>query len=404
MKEKNMHPADEIRGTKSKILSEKQIILGITGSIAAVETIKLARELIRHGAKVTPVMTPNSTKIIHPDAVWFATGKKPIIELTGATEHVTFCGQVKKPADLLLICPCTANTLSKIAHGIDDTSVTTFATTALGSKTPILIVPAMHLSMYNHKIIQENIKKCKKNGIKFIEPEIEKNKAKLPEIDEITANVIRETNKKKLSNKKILIIGGPTSEPVDDVRVITNRSSGKTAIFIAKNAFYQGAQTELWYGKTACEKPPGFIKTTFFETTKDLLQLINKSNLKKYDIIFLCAAISDYLPKKQKGKIPSGKNKLTLELKPSQKIIKIIREKTVKTKIIAFKLETKKEELLEEATKLLKQNNIDYVIGNTIKNLGKNENEIWIFSKNRETVHRKDKKENLAGYILNFVK
>ena len=399
-----MHPADEIRSTKSNLLSKKQIILGITGSIAAVETIKLSRELIRHGAEVIPVMTPNATKIIHPDAIWFATGKKPIIELTGETEHISYCGRVKRPADILLICPCTANTISKIAHGIDDTSVTTFATTALGSKIPIIVVPAMHLSMYDHKIIQENIKKCKKNGIKFIEPKIEKNKAKLPEIEEITANIIREINKEKLTDKKILIIGGPTSEPIDDVRIITNRSSGKTAISLAKNAFYHGAQTELWYGKTASEKPPSFIKTTFFETTNDLLKMINKSNLKKYDIIILCAAISDYIPEKRKGKISSGKNKLILELKPSQKIIKNIREKTSKTKIIAFKLEAKKENLREKSTKLLKQNNIDYVIGNTTKNLGKNENEIWIFSKNGKTIHRKDKKENLAEYILDIVK
>lgn len=400
-----MHPADEIRGTKSNILSKKQIILGITGSIAAVETIKLARELIRHGAKITPVMTPNATKIIHPDAIWFATGEKPIIELTGATEHITFCGQVKKPAALLLICPCTANTISKIAHGIDDTSVTTFATTAIGSKTPIMIVPAMHFSMYNHKTIQENIKKCKKNGIKFVEPKIEKNQAKIPEIEEITANVIREINKKKLNNKKILIIGGPTAEPIDDIRIITNRSSGKTAISLAKNAFYQGAKVKLWYGKTAYEKPPNFIETTFFETTNNLLQLVNKSNLKKYNIIILCAAISDYIPKKQKGKIPSGKNKLIIELKPSQKIIKTIHKKTdKKTKIVAFKLETKKENLEEKSKKLLKQNNVDYVIGNLTKNLGKNENEIWIFSKNRETFYRKDKKENLATYILDFIK
>ena len=122
-----MHPADEIRGSKSKKLSKKRIILGVTGSIASVETIKLSRELIRHGADVIPVMSPSATKIIHPDAIWFATGNKPIIELTGATEHVSYCGLVKNPADLLLISPCTANTISKIAHGIDDTSITTFA-------------------------------------------------------------------------------------------------------------------------------------------------------------------------------------------------------------------------------------------------------------------------------------
>ena len=227
-----MHPAVEIRGSKSKILSKKRIVLAVTGSIAAVENIKLSRELIRHGAEVIPVMSPSATKIIHPDSIWFATGNKPIIELTGATEHVSFCGRVKNPADLLLICPSTANTISKIAHGIDDTSVTTFATTAIGSGVPILIVPAMHLSMYDHKIIQENIKKCKEVGIKFIDPFIEKNKAKMADINEIIAYTIRETGTQDLAKKKILVIGGPTAESIDDVRVA---GVGYTLHFIVKS-------------------------------------------------------------------------------------------------------------------------------------------------------------------------
>ena len=151
-----MHPSDEIRGVKSIRLSKKRIVLGVTGSIAAVECVRLSRELIRHGAEVFPVMTHSATKIIHPGSLEFATGNGPIIELSGKTEHVSFCGRVEKPVDLLLILPCTANTISKIAHGVDDTSVTTFATTAIGSGIPILVVPAMHLSMYDHKIVQES--------------------------------------------------------------------------------------------------------------------------------------------------------------------------------------------------------------------------------------------------------
>ena len=191
-----MHPVNDIIESKSKILKNKTIVLGITGSIAAVETIKLSRELIRHGAKVIPVMSKAATKIIHQDAIWFATGHKPIIELSGKTEHVSYLGRVKKPADLYLICPATANTISKISHGIDDTSITTFATTALGSKIPMIIVPAMHLSMYDNKIIKENIKKLKKNNVHFILPQIIKNKAKLPKQDKIIAEIIKKTYKK----------------------------------------------------------------------------------------------------------------------------------------------------------------------------------------------------------------
>ncbi len=398
-----MHPAEEIKGSKSNILSNKKIVLGITGSIAAVECVKLARELIRYGAEVIPVMTHSATRIIHPDAIWFATGKKPIVELTGATEHVAYCGRVKDPADLLLICPSTANTISKIAHGIDDTSVTTFATTALGSGVPILIAPAMHLSMYDHKIIEENIKKCKKVGIKFIEPFIEKNKAKLPDIDEIVANVFRETGKKDLSGKDILIVGGPTSEPIDDVRIITNRSSGKTAVSLALNAFYRYANVELWYGANSKEKVPDFIKTNYFESIKDLSKLIEKTNIKKFDIIIVCAAISDYVPKKQKGKISSGKNKLTIELKPTLKLLPIMRKKAPKSKIIAFKVEYKKENVKKKSLELLKKNNLDFVIGNTISAFSKNENEILIINKKGKSIHKKGKKEILANDILDII-
>ena len=200
-----MHPVYEIKESKDTLLKNKKIVLAITGSIAAVETVKLSRELIRHGAEVIPVMTKSATKIIHPDALWFATGNKPILELTGATEHVSYLGRVKKPADLLLISPATANTISKISHGIDDTTVTTFVTTAIGSKIPIIIVPAMHLSMYDHKIIQKNIENLKNIGVNFIEPNIEKNKAKLPSIEKIVSKVIKTIGKNDYENKKVLV-------------------------------------------------------------------------------------------------------------------------------------------------------------------------------------------------------
>ena len=398
-----MHPVDEIRGSKSKRLSKKRIVLAATGSIAAVETIKLSRELIRHGAEIFPVMTPSATKIIHPDSLWFATGNKPIIEISGKTEHVTYCGRVKNPADLLLISPCTANTISKIAHGIDDTAVTTFATTAIGSGVPILIVPAMHLSMYDHKIVQENIKKCKKVDIKFVEPLIEKNKAKMADIDEIVSYVIRETGKQDLSKKKILVVGGPTAESIDDVRIITNRSSGKTAVWLAMNAFYRGADVELWYG-FGRERPPNYIKTVGFESINDILKLVKTKNLKKFDVIILCAALSDYIPKKQKGKILSGNDKLVIEMSPTPKIIANLRKKAPNSKIIGFKVEENAVKLKEKARNFLKKNNLDFVIANTISGFDKDENEIWIIDKKGKSVYKKDKKEQLADHILDTVR
>ena len=398
-----MHPTEEIRGIKSKRLFNKRIILAVTGSIAAVETIKLARELIRHGADVYPVMSPSATKIIHPDSLWFATGKKPVIELTGATEHVSFCGKVKKPVDLLLICPCTANTISKIARGIDDTSVTTFATTAIGSAVPILIVPAMHISMYDHKILGKNIEKCKKMGIKFIEPLIEKNIAKMAEINEIVSNVIREIGKKDLVKKKILVIGGPAAEKIDDVRIITNRSSGKTAVGLAKNAFFRGADVELWYG-TGIELVPNYIKKIDFESISDVEKILEKTNIKTFDAIIVCAALSDYIPKKYKGKIRSTKEKFVLEMFPAPKIISKLRKKAPRSKIIGFKLEENKAALKEKSMDLLKKNNLDFVVANLIFGFNVGDNEIWVFDKKGKSFHKKGKKEELADYILDLIK
>jgi len=397
-----MHPADEIRGVKSNKLSNKRIVLGITGSIAAVECVKLSRELIRHGAEVIPVMTHSATKIIHPDSIEFATGNKPIIELSGKAEHVSFCGRVKNPADLLVISPCTANTISKIAHGIDDTTVTTFATTAIGSKIPLLIVPAMHLSMYDHKIVQKNIAECKKNGIKFIDPVIDQNKAKMADIYNIISYIIREIGKNDLAKKKILIIGGATAESIDEIRIITNRSSGKTAVSLAINAFYRGADVELWHGFCRVNIPE-YIKTKQFESTNDLIKMIKPEVIKEFDLIINCAAIADYTPKKVKGKIPSGKTTLVLEMKPTTKVIELLRKNAPKSKIIGFKVEENKNNVKSKSIDLLKKNNLDYVIGNTISGFNSKTNEIWIIDKKGKTISKKGSKDNLANDVLDII-
>ncbi|MFO7677934.1 MAG: bifunctional phosphopantothenoylcysteine decarboxylase/phosphopantothenate--cysteine ligase CoaBC [Thermoplasmatota archaeon] len=395
-----MHPADDLRGIKSNKLFQKRIILAVTGSIAAVETIKLARELIRHGAEVFPVMTSTATKIIHPDALEFATSNKPIIELTGKVEHVYYCGLVKKPVDLVLICPCTANTISKIAHGIDDTPVTTFATTAIGSDIPVIVVPAMHLSMYNHKAVEKNIKKCKKLGVTIIEPAISNTKAKMPGIDEIVSNVIRKSTKKHhLADKDILIIGGATAEPIDNIRILTNISSGKTAVSLAISAYEKGANVELWYGHSM-EPVPLFINVKSFQTVQDIFDLLKK-NKKKFYAVIVCAAIADYIPKKYNGKIPSKKPNLLIECSPAPKVLEEIHKIAPKSKLIAFKAEYNKIAIEKEAEKLLKKYSLYQVIGNTTTAFGSKTNKIVIINRKGEKTVKQGKKELLSEYIIN---
>jgi phosphopantothenoylcysteine decarboxylase/phosphopantothenate--cysteine ligase len=397
-----MHPALELRGKKTHKLLHKRIVLGITGSIAAVECIKLARELIRHGATIYPVMTPSATRIIHPDAIEFATSHQPVTQLTGQTEHVSWCGLVQDPVDLLLISPCTANTISKIARGIDDTPVTTCATTAIGSGVPILLVPAMHLSMYDHRIVQKNIKICQDHGVLFLDPLIAGTKAKLPEISEIVETVIRTIGKKDLKEKKLLIIGGATAEPIDEIRLLTNRSSGKTAISLAINAFERGADVDLWYGY-ASEPVPSFLPFKRFQTITDLLRLMKKTNLKQYDGVIVCAALANYIPKKKKGKIPSGEKTLVIECNQAPIILETLRSSLPHGTLIAFKTEEKKQNVKRKTQQLLIKYHLDGAIGNTLAGFGGDTNEILLVSKRGKSSWKKGKKDDLAFVILDML-
>jgi phosphopantothenoylcysteine decarboxylase/phosphopantothenate--cysteine ligase len=186
------HPSFDIIGTKGEELKNKRIVLGITGSVAAIKSPEIARELMRYGALVFSVMTKMAQKIIHPDLMEWATGNSVIVELTGKIEHI----ELASKADLILIAPATANTISKIACGIDDTPVTSVVSVGFGLKKPILLVPAMHESMFLHPILKQNIQKLLSLGCEFIGPEIKEGKAKIAAVEEIVNTVIKKLSKK----------------------------------------------------------------------------------------------------------------------------------------------------------------------------------------------------------------
>ncbi len=373
-----MHPTRELRGTKSLKLKDKRIVLGITGSIAAVDTVKLARELIRHGAHVFPVMTPAAQRIIHPDAVEFATGNSPILELTGKVEHVALCGMVKDRADLYLIAPATANTVGKMATAVDDTTVTTFATTAFGTGIPILVVPAMHASMYRHPIVHQNIQRLKMLKIGFVDPVKEEGKAKMASLDDIVSRVIRQIGVNDLSKKRVLVIAGRTEERIDQVRAVTNLSSGETGLALAREAYYRGADVTLWMGKCDCELPR-FINTTRFSTLADVVEMSKKI---KANMVLVPAALPDFVPKAKEGKISSEKSRLVLHLMAAEKFLPKLREKT-KGLLVGFKLEVglTGKELKDSATQRLKEHELDLIVANTLSEVKKDKTRVVIIDK-----------------------
>jgi phosphopantothenoylcysteine decarboxylase/phosphopantothenate--cysteine ligase len=391
-----MHPSEGIRCAKSRKLYGKRIVLGITGSIAAVECLELARELIRHGAEVHAVLSPEAEKIITPCSMEFATGLEVITEIDGWVQHVDLLGNTEDKADLLLIAPCTANTVSKIACGIDDTPVTTMATTAIGSKTPVIIAPAMHAAMYDNPIVRTNISALKYIGLEFVGPRMEDGKAKIATNEEIVEAVLRRLGKGDLQGKRVLVIGGSSEEPIDDMRVITNRGTGETAVELAKAAYERGAYVDLWMGR--CSVPlPDYIPTRRFVTVNDLVKMVPCVS---HDIVLVPAALSDFAPKKAEGKLSSDAKGLELVLEPVAKVLPLLRKK--RTRLIGFKAESGigESELVVKAEARLKQYKLDAIVANDLTDVRPGMTSVLFISSKGKYVRLSGTKREVADLIL----
>ncbi|HJH31622.1 MAG TPA: bifunctional phosphopantothenoylcysteine decarboxylase/phosphopantothenate--cysteine ligase CoaBC [Methanosarcinaceae archaeon] len=396
----NSHPTLQIKGQVSKSLAGKTIVIGVTGSIAAVHVVELARELIRNGADVYAVTTPAAERIIHPDALGYATGNEVITKLTGKIEHVEFCG-LNGHADLLLIAPATANTIGKIAQGIDDTPVTTFATTAIGSNIPVVIVPAMHGSMYDHPAVTGNIGKLKEWGLTFIDPRLEEGIAKIAPNDMIVLGVERALGKHDLAGKRIIITSGANAEPIDPIRILTNRSSGKTGVEIAIEAFRRGADVTIVHRNRL-----GIfgIREVFVETANDMTDAVLSELDMEYDALISAAAISDYTIDAASSKIKSGEG-LVLKFKPTRKLIREARDKYPDLAIIGFKAETgvTPDELIKRACDSLSESKLDLVVANEVEisGMGTDGNEVYLVGKDvLKPLHVSGSKHLIASVLL----
>src|SRR5438094_3339347 len=205
------HPSKDITGTSGTQLSGKKIALLVSSSVASFKVPEIARELMRHGADVYAVISPSTEKMIGADLLEWATGNPVVTHLTGKLEHIALGGKSEGHTDLVLVAPATANTIGKLATGIDDTPVTTVAATAIGSRIPVMIAPAMHEPLYDHPIVQENISRLKKIGVECIEPEVSEGKAKIASTEKIVLSVVARytTNQSRdLEGQRVLVIAG----------------------------------------------------------------------------------------------------------------------------------------------------------------------------------------------------
>ncbi len=398
----NRHPSLDIVESYGTELTGKKIVLCVAGSVAAYKSIELARLLMRHGGNVKCVMSNASTKLIKPDYMKWATGNNVITKLTGNMEHIDLADY--KRSDLVIVYPSTANTLGKLATGIDDTPISTILTVAFGSKIPIVMGLAMHRSMYENAAIRKNIAFLEKK-VDFVSPNMIEGKAKAPEPEDVLDFILTKFGQSKiLKGKKVLMTAGPTIEKIDPIRIITNHSTGKTGVLLASELVSAGAKVTLVYGPGITEPPKG-AKIIPVQTVTDMFNEVKKQMNKKFDIVILAAAASDYIPKnKYSKKIKSTRNSLTIELKKAPKIIDHIKKLQKDVFLIGFKAETdiSKKELVIRAKQKLRDSKADMIIANDIgKKYFKDTryNELLIIDSKTIVTIGRNKKERIAKLI-----
>lgn len=387
---RGVHPSKDITGSDGTELAGRKIVICITGSVAAYRAIDLARLLMRRGAEVHAVMTESTAaSLLHPEIMKWATGNDVVTKLTGDLEHVMLADYGM--SDLIIVYPCTANTLGKMAAGIDDTPVTSVLSVALGSKIPIIIAPAMHEAMYENKFIQQNVERLRMH-VTFIDPSIEEGKAKVAEPEQVVCAATAILSKGALSGKRLLVTAGSTVEHIDPIRVITNTSSGKMGIAIAEEAEKMGAHVTLIYGH-GTEQVNG--KALRVSTSEEMHKaVISELSLKKYDIAIMAAAVADFTPaKRSEKKIDTRASKMELPLVATRKIIDEVKKKSKDTFLVAFKADYDVTDsvLVEKAYKKLQESGADIVVANDLgrkgSEAGSDRNQVFIVDKKKNVIH-----------------
>ena len=390
-------------------LEGKTVAMGVTGSIAAVECVKIIHELRRRGAEVHVVTTDGARNIVHEWALEFASGNDVVTRITGDVEHVRFCGGVESDfeefrsgaeADLFLIAPATANTVGKIASGIDDTPVTTFATTALGSGVPVALAPAMHEPMYDHPGVVENLDKIEEWGVNIIPPKIEEDKAKLADKEDIATECARMLSHGPLAGKRVVITSGRTEEAVDPVRVLTTRSSGKTGRAIAKEAYVRGAEVTLVHNYDGEVR---YAEEREIESAGEMIDATLEEVRDGCDIFVSAAAISDYTVEAADSKIQSGQD-LVLEMQKVPKLVDKVREAAPDAFIVGFKAETglNRDALADEARGVMERAGLDLMVANDASVMGDDETRVEILTEDWGETAEGDKRD-VARSVLDAV-
>ena len=395
------------------MLKGKKIVLGITGSIAAYKACLLIRQLIKRGAEVQVVITPAGKEFITPITLSALT-HKPVISEFFSQRDGTWNSHVDLGlwADAMVVAPCTASTLGKMAHGIADNML---ITTYLSMKAPVFIAPAMDLDMYRHPSTQANMKTLLSYGNHIIEPEsgflasgLEgKGRMEEPEViaDRLDQFFSENSQPSPIAGKKVVITAGPTYEKIDPVRFIGNYSSGKMGFAIAEECLRRGADVTLVAGPVSLSCSSG-IRRLDVESCQDMYDAAT-SEFADADVAILAAAVADFRPALVADrKIKRGKDDMVITLCPTHDIAAALgASKKAGQTLVAFALETNDEEA--NAMRKLEKTNADFVVLNSLRNEGTcfrtDQNQIEIVSRDGKTSYEKKSKADTASDIVDYL-
>jgi len=401
-----VHPSEKIKEEISSELKGKKIVLGVTGSVAIYKSIDLARELMRRGAEVTVVMSKDAKRLISPTMFHWATGKEVVTEVTGELEHV----RLAEENDAYVIAPATANTISKIAYGISDTTITSTALNFIGLKKPVFLVPSMHIWMYKSPQQEEALKKLREMGVDVIEPILIRDVAHYPELDYLTSYITTKVLRgNDLKGFRILVTAGPTREHLDPVRFISNPSSGLMGVSIANEALFRGADVALVHGPLNVRVKPYIKNRVEVESTEEMKNAVEEKVKEGYNIVILAGAPADYRFKSVSNKkIDSHKEVPYVELERTPKIAESIRKYNVF--MVGFSAETVDtyEELVERARVKKERYGFDIIVANNVarKDIGFSSvyNEVVIIGNDFERRIGKEYKYIIARELLDIIK
>lgn len=395
---------------------QKTVLIGVSGGVAAYKSCEVLRGLQKAGVRVKVVMTEHATHFVDPLTFRALTNEPVAIGLFDDPQDPIHHISLAQEADVFLLAPCTANVMAKAAHGIADDLL---STTILATTAPVMVAPAMNVHMYENAATQENMATLKRRGFTFIEADEgylacgDVGKGRMADPDIIVAAVLKKLEEVSdaepadLAGKHIMITAGPTVEPIDPVRYLTNRSSGKFGYAIAEAAAKRGAKVTLISGPVALPAPQN-VEVRYIETAKDLLEAC-ESVFPQVDAALFAAAVADMRPANAaEQKLKKGVNDKELsniELVENPDVLATLGHAKSDQIVVGFAAETN--DVIDYATKKLVKKNADMIVANEVgakKTFGEDHDEIWLVTTEGAEHHNRATKAELAHVILDKVK